>query len=234
MIETRLRSMLDEGTEKRPSQTRKATVLLREMVISNKLLPGSMHLESELAELLALSRTPVREAAIILEGQGLVEVIPRRGIKIVPLSVADMEEIYSILTELESLAAYDVARKGPEADDIAELRSHTDDMDAALKDDDRAAWAEADHAFHSKLVAMTGNRRLISIVATYSDQVHRARLLTLHMRPKPYKSNADHRALVDAIAAGEADRAREIHRDHRVAAKNLMIGLIATHGLSAL
>ncbi|NRG18995.1 GntR family transcriptional regulator [Rhizobiales bacterium] len=215
------------------SQTQRATRMLREMIITNKLLPGSSHLETELAEMLGMSRTPVREAAIVLEGQGLVEVKPRRGVRILPLSPADMEEIYSILTELESLAAHDVAKNGADEEDLARLRALIQEMETALADDDRHRWAEADERFHHKLVSLAGNRRLQTIVATYSDQVHRARLLTLHMRPTPHRSNEDHRALVEAIAAGDAERARNIHREHRIRAKTMMIKLIASHGLRA-
>lgn len=233
MIDTHVKPAREAGAERPQSQVQRATTLLREMVISNRLLPGSTHLETELAEMLGMSRTPLREAAIILEGQGLVEVVPRRGIRVLPLSVSDMEEIYSILTELESLAAHDIAKSGVSDADLAELRGYTDEMDAALEVDDRQRWASADDRFHKTLVALTGNKRLISIVSTYSDQVHRARLLTLYMRPKPVKSNADHRALVEAIANREPERAREVHRAHRVGAKELMIGLIGTHGLNA-
>ncbi|MEQ8395489.1 GntR family transcriptional regulator [Thalassobaculum sp.] len=220
--------------EARPlSQTQRAIALLREMIISNKLPPGSNHLESELAVMLGMSRTPIREAAIMLEAQGLVEVKPRHGIRVLPIAPADMEEIYSILTELESLAAYNLANSQPGDAALAELRQHIDEMDAALAADDRHRWARADDAFHRSLIRLAGNRRLETVVTTYSDQVHRARLLTLFMRPAPSASNNDHRRLVDAIAAGEAEAAQAIHRAHRIDAKNMMLKLIAAHGFSA-
>jgi DNA-binding GntR family transcriptional regulator len=215
------------------SQTQRAIALLREMVISNKLPPGSNHLEIELAALLGMSRTPIREAAIVLEGQGLVEVKPRHGVRILPIAPADMEEIYSILTELESLAAYNLANTRPGDVELSELRQHIDEMDSALAADDRHRWARADDAFHRSLVRLAGNRRLETVVTTYSDQAHRARLLTLFMRPTPSASNDDHRRLVDAIAAGDAEAARAIHRAHRIDAKNMMLKLIAAHGFSS-
>ncbi len=227
-------ALIDGETADKPqSQTQRAVTLLRDMVISNKLAPGSNHLETELAEMLSMSRTPVREAAIILEGQGLVEVRPRRGVRILPILPSDMEEIYSILTELESLAAYQVANKGISAKDLSELRAFIETMEKALAADDRPTWARADDQFHRKLVSLAGNRRLETIVSTYSDQVHRARLLTLYIRPAPHGSNADHRALVEAIANGDRELAREIHRRHRIGAKELMIKLIASHGFGA-
>lgn len=221
---------LASATERGPSQVQRAVSLLRDMIVTNRLLPGSNHLEAELAAMLEMSRTPVREAAIILEAQGLVEVVPRRGIRILSISPQDMDEIYSVLTELESLAAHDVARRGPTAAELAGLRALIEEMEAALARDDRTAWAEADDRFHSLLVALAGNRRLEQVVAMFSDQVRRARLLTLMIRPRPDQSNADHRDLVEAIARGDAEGARQIHRNHRKRAKELMLGLLERHG----
>lgn len=219
--------------DEKQSQAQRAAAKLREMIIFNQLPPGSNHLEVELGEMLGMSRTPVREAAVMLEAQGLVELKPRRGVRVRPILVSDMDEIYSILTELESLAAYDLARSRPPAKKLAGLVRDIEAMDRALEADDRLAWAKSDENFHRSLVELSFNRRLIQIVSMYSDQVHRARLVTLFIRPKPTQSNADHRALVDAIMAGDGERAREIHRTHRIRAKNMLIELIKAHGFSA-
>jgi DNA-binding GntR family transcriptional regulator len=215
------------------SQTQRATALLREMIITNRLPAGSMHLEAEIAALFGMSRTPVREAAIVLAGQGLVEVRPRRGIRVLPVSAEDMEEIYSILTELESLAAWQVATADTKRSDLEELRGLIDAMDGALEAQDRPAWAEADAEFHRRLVTLAGNRRLEAVVATFNDQVHRARMITLFLRPAPHRSNADHRRLVDALAAGDAEGARRIHRAHRMETKALMMDLIRKLGIGS-
>ncbi len=224
---------LDNSSEKL-SQTQRAIIQLREMVITNKLLPGSNHLEAELAVLLGMSRTPIREAAIILEGQGLVEVKPRRGIRVLPVSTSDLEEIYAILTELEALSAWQVASRGILRKDLEILNDYVDEMEDAINKGDRVRWANADDMFHRKLASLSGNRRLEGIVATYSDQVHRARMLTLHIRPAPLSSISGQRELLRAMEFGNADKARELHRRHRTEAKNEMIELILSHGFMAL
>jgi DNA-binding GntR family transcriptional regulator len=66
----------------------------------------------------------------------------------------------------------------------------------------------------------------------FSDQVHCARLLTLHMRPAPHEFNRDHRAPVEAIARGDAEETRRLHREHRVMACELIISLLNKHGFS--
>ena len=214
------------------SQTEKAVAVLKEKVLSNELLPGSNHLESELADMLNMSRTPVREALLVLEAQGLVEIRPRRGVRVLPLSAQDMKEIYQILTELESMAAAEVAAKGLSRQELAILDDCLKKMEDALEADDRTSWAEADAQFHRKLVKLAGNRRLEQVVQMFSDQVHRARLLTLHMRPAPHRSNKDHRALVEAIAKGDVEEARRVHREHRIMACELIVSLLNKHGFS--
>lgn len=214
------------------SSAARAAAELRRRIITNQLPPGSDILESEIGTMLGVSRTPAREAAVILEAQGLVEIRPRRGIRVLPLTADDMNEIYQILTELEPLAAFIVASLPRERRGLAGLDATLNDMEEAISRDDRAAWAEADDRLHRRLVELSGNRRLAQVVATYSDQVHRARLVTLHLRPSPVASNVDHRNLVAAIERGDAEEARAIHREHRRQARELLVGLLERHGFT--
>jgi len=217
--------------EKPKSQTHRAVQSIRALIFSGELAAGTDHLEQELAERLGMSRTPVREATLILEAQGLLEVRARKGVRILALSPDDMSEIYEVLTELESLAAFRAAQKKYSAEALSKLSHCIDDMDAALRSEDREAWAIADENFHDELVALGGNSRICSIVALYNDQVRRARIMTLHMRPMPHQSNHDHRALYDAIARGDATAAQKIHHDHRAKAHQMLVKLLKQFGL---
>ena len=89
------------------SNTQQAQERLRDLIFDGDLAAGTDHLETELADRLGLSRTPIREALVALEAQGLVDIRPRKGVRIRPVSPSDMAEIYDILTELEALAAAD-------------------------------------------------------------------------------------------------------------------------------
>lgn len=218
------------STKKNKSTTQYAVNVLREMIVDNRLASGSNHLESELAHMLGMSRTPIREATLILEAQGLVEVKPRHGVKILSLSSKDMAEIYDILTELESLAAALAANKRYTDKDFLVAEGAIQQMEDALKNDDREAWAVADELFHSELVRLSGSKRIITIFRMFNDQVHRARKLTLNLRPKPTKSNEDHRNLLQAIRDGNAATARKLHRAHRVQAKKILIELLEQYG----
>ncbi len=218
----------------RPTNTQRAVSTLRQMIFSGELPAGSDHLETELAERLGLSRTPVREAILVLAQQGLVATRPRRGMRVTAISPKDMEDIYDVLTELEARAAERAAHAGYPLEELRLLRRAIDDMDAALAREDREGWADADVQFHRELLRLGGNARSAELAAALEDQVRRAKRVTLHMRPLPVQSNADHRAVLDAIAAGNAEGARARHHDHRRAAAQMLVDLLALHQLKHL
>ena len=216
------------------SNTQRAVRDLRQMILSGELAAGTDHLESELAETLGMSRTPIREAALMLESKGLLEMRPRKGVRILPVSSDDMREIYDILTELESLAAQRAAEAGYSEDELSVLAGSIAKMDRAIEAEDLEAWAEADELFHQELVRLGGNKRVEAIVAMMSDQVRRARATTLFIRPLPVKSNEDHRVVFQAISEGRPDVARERHREHRLQAQAMLCGILEKHRLNSL
>lgn len=221
-------------TDKPLSNTQRAVNELRRLIFTGELPAGSDHLESELADRLGMSRTPVREAALTLESQGLLELRARKGVRILSVSPEDMREIYDVLTELESLAAEQAAEKNYASVDLAGLEDAITDMEAALSTNDLEAWADADDRFHSELVRLGGNSRITTIVSMLNDQVRRARTTTLYMRPLPSRSNEDHRGVFEAIRRGDAAAARRIHRAHRQQAKQMLIELLERHRLRKL
>lgn len=220
--------------QKNDTQTQRAYQTLKSLVMENTLKPSASYLETELAEMLGMSRTPVREAALQLQSEGFLSIRPRHGIIVLPISLEDMQDIYDLLTELEPYAAEKVARDGlsEQAHDL--LMSHVNAMDAALESDDLVAWANGDEAFHMDLVRLAGNARLSKIISTFWDQVHRVRITTLTLRPKPVRSNEDHRKLVEFLQDGNWKAARKLHRDHRENGKVLLLNLIRHHNLSHL
>lgn len=220
--------------ERRLSQTRRAYEEIKRRILDNELPPGTQALEQQVAELLGMSRTPVREALIRLAQEGMVEVRPRHGMRVLPLSADDLREIYDILTGLEAIAAETIARRGLTAAEMAELEQVASDMDLALARDDLAAWAAGDARFHRLLVELSRNKRLQAMVETVRDQSHRARMATLKLRPKPANSNAEHAAVVDAIRRRDPEAAHRLHREHRLRAGQLLISLLQTHGLDHL
>jgi DNA-binding GntR family transcriptional regulator len=198
---------------------------IRRRILDNVWPPGHRALEQEVALALGMSRTPVREALVRLENDGLVEVVPRHGMRVLPVSPTDMREIYEILTALECMAAEIVASRQPSETDLAPLTLATDAMEAALEVDDLDAWAAADERFHASLIELSGNRQLEATVWNYWDRAHRARMFSLKLRPKPVNSTQDHRELVERLRAGDARGAAEVNRAHRARASRELLAI---------
>jgi len=190
---------------------------IRKKVLDSELAPGAQILEQELAVMLGVSRTPVREAVIRLQNEGLVEIIPRHGVRIVSMSISDMREIYDVLISLEPRAAELLATRGLSSDELRLLEEPCRKMTDALGRDEMEGWALADEEFHLNVVRLSGNRRLADIVLNCWDQVHRARYFTLRLRqhPQPSKSIEEHYEIIDAIRRGDAKAASESYRCHR-------------------
>ena len=216
------------------TQTDQAYRALKQMILDNRLSPGTHLLELEVADLLGMSRTPVREAMVRLGHEGLIALRARHGMRVLPISPEDMEEIYQILTALEAAAAEIVAAKPLSERGLNLLKRAIRDMTKALEADDLEGWAEADERFHKLLIELAGNKRLAALVNLHWEQAHRVRMVTLRLRPKPTSSMMDHSALVAAIESGKSAAARRIHREHRRRAGKMLIGLLRQHGLSNL
>jgi DNA-binding GntR family transcriptional regulator len=207
---------------------------IKDGILGNEYPPGYQVLEADLAEALGMSRTPIREAIVRLENEGLVEIIPRQGMRVVSLSASDMKEIYEVLTALETMAVDLLARRNLTEMDLVPLEAALTEMDKALENDNLDAWAEADSRFHFSLIELCGNARLATMVHQVSDQAHRARMITRRLRPKPTKSNVEHRAVLDAIRRGDWEGARQIHYDHRMRASETLLSVLEHYGLTHL
>jgi DNA-binding GntR family transcriptional regulator len=225
-----------EESEKRTSLVDDAYAAMRANIRDATFAPGYQASEQEIALRLGMSRTPVHEAAIRLQEDGLVRVLPRKGILILALAPDDVREIYDVVIAIEGRAAELVASL-PDADRRAaadDLDARTTTMEEAHARGDRPAWGEADGAFHAALIEHARNGRMSRIVQTVNDQSHRARMLTLHLRSGLAASIAEHRQIAQAIRAGDSAAALEAARRHRLRARDELLPLLANYGLKHL
>lgn len=199
---------------------------IRRRILDNDYPPSHQVLEQELAAELEMSRTPVREALVRLKDEGFVQLIPRHGMRVVPLSIPDLREMYDVLLALELAAIETLARQRPTVETLAPVQQTLDDMDQALARKDVDAWVDADERFHRGLVGLCGNTRLVVMVDTLWDQGHRARRTTVRLRGALNPSNEEHRALLGAISAGNWQDARVVHEKHFRRTSREIVGLL--------
>jgi DNA-binding GntR family transcriptional regulator len=213
-----------------------AYVALKQVIRDGVLPPGYHGSEQEIADKLTMSRTPVHEAIIRLQSEGLVKVLPKRGVLVCAVTPEDIREIFEVIMACESmaaelLAALPVPERRVKADDLDALNAS---MSLALQNKDLLAWAKADDKFHRLLVESCGNGRIARIAGTIMDQSHRARMVTLKWRPLPTKSVDEHQQIVDAIRKGRPTEAHHKARAHRAHASDLLLPLLERFGVKQL
>lgn len=214
---------------KKPSLVDDAYQALKTAIRDDVLPAGYQGSEQEIAGKLHMSRTPVHEAIIRLQSEGLVKVLSKRGVLVCTVSLDDLREIYDVIIACESMAAERLASL-PEAErkvKAGALDALNATMKAALQDGrDLLAWAKADDEFHRLLVASCGNGRIARVAETIMDQSHRARMLSLKLRPLPFGSVKDHQQIINAIRQGQEVRAHSFARAHRVRARDTLLPLL--------
>lgn len=188
---------------------------LRAAILAGNLPAGDKITEQDVAAVLRVSRTPLREAFRRLEAEGLVTPSPSRGVVVRGLTWQDFEDIYEMRAVLEPLAARRAAsRMTPEV--LDELRSHLDLAEFFAKKK-RFGDVERENAlFHWTIHRECGNARLRDTLAELSDYVHRSPLYQQHGPGSSLELLNEHRRIFDALAARDPKAAERAAREHSV------------------
>jgi DNA-binding GntR family transcriptional regulator len=186
---------------------------LREEILSNRLEPGSELTELGLANLLGVSRGPIREALGQLAAEGLVTITPRRGAIVTKLTKQEFMDAYQVREALESLATRAAVPRLTE-EDRAELHRMSAEMRRLAEADDVNAFFEVNRRFHDRLVAASGNLRLLAMHQQLMGQMGRLLRKSAELRGGLGESAAAHEAILEAVDAGDAPRAAALMAEH--------------------
>ncbi|MGD1877730.1 MAG: GntR family transcriptional regulator [Kiloniellaceae bacterium] len=196
---------------------------------AGQLKPGERIRETALAEQLGISRTPIREALQRLARDGLVQLDARNGARIAELSLKAIQELYDLREILEGSTAR-LAAMSATANDRQRLNAILEREAAQL--DDPAALAKINKLYHNTLCEAANNRYLMSAVATFSTTLLLLGPTTLAASQRAGESHAEHRAVVAAIAAGDADQAEQLMRGHIRRAREIRLAMVLETGLA--
>ncbi|KZL19286.1 putative HTH-type transcriptional regulator YdfH [Pseudovibrio axinellae] len=204
-----------------PSSTSNVAIAYRKLkqaILENHLGPGAQVLEQEAATQLEMSRTPVREAMLMLQKDGLVEMRPRQGMRVLPITAGDISEIYEILEVVEGLAIRKLAERTVSEKQLTSLEDSITLMELSIERGDLSVWASADKRFHEDIVKFSGNIHLVSVFQQLWERSQRARNMLLKTYGTPVNSNQEHRDLLKLINEGKAHEAVEFQKNLRTAA----------------
>jgi DNA-binding GntR family transcriptional regulator len=208
----------DEATQPVPQGNAAYSKLLEE-IRSGKLLPGDRLRETEVAERLGVSRTPVREAIRQLEADGLVEHIPRLGASVRRLEYAEVMELYDMRAVLEGTAARLAARAASDVE-LDELEALNADL-AATGSGPEAA--RLNRIFHETLLDAAKNRFLTKSMQSLQKAMMILGPTNLSSAERAREADAEHRRILAALKARDADEAEQAMRFHIEASQRMRI-----------
>lgn len=189
---------------------------LRAMVFERALAPGEWIDEKALAAGWQISRTPLREALKVLAAEGLVELVPQRGCRVVELSDDDADQLFPVMALLEGRCAYEATRNASAAD-RALLRHWHDELERHAAAQDRDAYYRANHEFHTLVQRLARNRWLDRSTGDLRQFLRLMRGRQLKLPGRIDTSIREHRMLIEAMLAGDAGRAERTMHDHLMA-----------------
>jgi DNA-binding GntR family transcriptional regulator len=188
--------------------------LLRQRIFSRELEPGSWIDELKIAEDYGISRTPLREALKVLAAEGLVTMKVRRGAYVTEVNEKDMADVYHLLGLLESDAAGVVAAQAT-PEQLAELQALHEELEAAARGTpDRERFFAINERFHMRLLEIADNRWRNQMVADLRKVMKLNRHHSLFKSGRIEESLAEHRAVMAALQARDADAATRTMLTH--------------------
>ncbi len=186
---------------------------LRKAILRGELEPGTSVSQAQLADVFGAGRTPLREALRMLQGEGLVIAAPNRQMRIAPLSAENFEELLIARLALETVAIR-ITVPTLTSSDLAALEGYLAQMEHYQKVGDQAGLRGPHRAFHRALVAGVGPR-VSAEISELTDHVERYRVRYGTFGGWDDR-RAEHRAILDAAAAGDADLAADRLAEHYV------------------
>ena len=202
---------------------------VKERLLDGTFPGGSLLSENELSQRLGLSRTPVRQAFVQLEAEGLLELYPKRGALVVPVAASEIEDVFEARLLVEEHCARRAAAAGPAlaaelADAIAAQQRAVEGGQAGA-----AAFAQADRRFHRAIVAAAGNAILTRLYDALRDRQQRIAAVAVARSPSDAQRFIDdHREIAAALERGDGDGACRLAADHLRTAREA-----ARHGRGA-
>ncbi len=187
--------------------------VLKHAIITGEIPAGERIVETEYADRLHISRTPLREALRKLERDGLVEYMLRRGVVVRAFTLSDVEEIYTIRNALELLTVPAIIRNAtPEA--IASLRDKLSVMDRLVESGNIEELSPLARAFHTELTAVSGLNRILRVIEGQDEYIKRFSAMAIRQENRLQESHKEHHKLVDLVEARDEPGLTALMKHH--------------------
>ncbi len=206
-----------------------ATRAVREAILTGRLAPGTRLRQAELAEQMGVSRTPLREALMKLEQEGLIARLPRGGLVVVELKFDEAVELYQIREMLDGLAASLAAGRTDEKA-LTVLEEHLKKMGKCVQKQNAHEWFIHHVAFHEAIMQASGNSRLFGLISNVRLSIQRFHPVLLTTPNRLENALREHLAIFRAIKSRDPRGAERLARLHIANARDIVVRLSEKSG----
>jgi DNA-binding GntR family transcriptional regulator len=200
--------------DKLPPLKERAYQAIKESILSGEYRGGQALSIGDLAEQFGVSRTPLREAVLLLEQEGLVEALPYRGTFVKTISPEEIAEVFEVRAVLEGLAVRLAAREIPQ-EELEAFALVLDSLDEEIADGEFEGYVENDMRFHEMILRYCGNTTLQALVRQLSDRIYRIQAYSHQISGNHMtKSHEEHRLLFKALMERDATGSERLMTEH--------------------
>ena len=200
--------------------------VLKHAIITGEIPAGERIVETDYAERLHISRTPLREALRKLERDGLVEYVLRRGVVVRAFTIADVEEIYTIRNALEMLTLPAIVKNATE-EDIAALKEHLREMDEVMAHGDIETLSPMARAFHSQLTGLCRQNRILRVIEGQDEFITRFSAMAIRQENRRTQAHEEHYKLVEFVEQKDLEHFQKLMNRHIERSKECCLQALA-------
>lgn len=186
---------------------------LKQAIISGKITRGTRIVETEYAEMLHISRTPLREALRKLQDDGLLEYVANKGVFVKSFTLEDIEEIYTIRNSLEMLTIPHIIKNAKQSD-LDYLNKLLEDIDHLMQCGTLENLLSVSRVFHTYIIGISKLERVIASIRYQEEYINNFSLISIQKESRKLEAQEEHYKIVECIAKKDESGLREIMQKH--------------------
>lgn len=204
----------------------KAYDILKDLILTGRLEQGRLHNEKRLAEVLGVSRTPVREALLELSREGMVSFVPSKGVKVRKITVTQVQEVFELRRIIEGYIIKTIA-KGLTPADLSKIEKIISKQERLASRDEEVAFIETDKEFHLFMASKMGSQQIQTILQNLRDQIHLMGIRAIKDQSRSLQVLKEHHRIFAALKKRDAKKAHDELMRHLDNTEKILIDILA-------
>ena len=204
----------------------KAYDILKELILTGRLEQGKLHNEKRLAEVLGVSRTPVREALLELSREGMVSFVPSKGVKVLKITPKQVQEVFELRRIIEGYIIKAISKQLTPVD-LKKIEKILAKQDRSASRDEELSFIEMDKEFHLFMASKMGNQQIETILQNLRDQIHLMGIRAIKDQSRSQQVLKEHQRIFSALKKKDSKRAHEELMKHLNNTEKILIDILA-------